>query len=1211
MSAFAGLAGGAAGAYLGSFFGPIGTAIGWAIGSLVGNLLFPQRTEGPKLENLKLQVSSYGIVKPIVYGSMRIAGNVIDASDLKPHSHSSGGKGGSSSTTTTYSADICVLLTGCEIVDVTRCWALGETIWPNGNDPCPFTIYKGTQTQLPDPTFEVLHGVGEVPAYRGRAYVVFEDFDLERYGNSIPQFNFEVITSAGHIPWRVSTWAPPRDLVGSGAGFAVAGASMGTDGTITIGVYTQLDGVGTTTQSYAEYTFDTDGNQLSTEGPLTMTNQPSAIGDNTRMASIPVANAQISFCKLAQQGGDAYASSWYVRDALVAWPVAPAIGTDAAYAVTQSSQPFFYAAADPLNSCVYAVGGSSGAGYWVARYPAPNGIPQGGVDVYYAFTTAPGIYQITVSDDGFIYALGPAAGTGHTWALAKFDLDLNLIYQWNDGDLPVTATGPVFQFTVYSGMIFWTTGAGDADLYSLNSDHTFTLVGTTPVAVASPAAYPLITFGNGLVLSRDGVLSLIPPPAGTTYGAVVADISARCDLLSSQVDVTAIPEPLDGFVINQQQPARDSILPLQSADYFDMVESSGIMKCVKRGGAPVVSIPDDDLAATTNPDEAPPLSVYKRIKEADLPATLNVKYINAANDYEVGQQSERRQVTSSEQTRTIELTISLSDAKARQVAKALIYSAWFEREPETLRTSRKYAYLEPTDVVTARGGEIRIMQKSDEASNVVQFDGVPSIANIWTSSPIAGSGTGFRPTHPPTSQSTQLLLLDIPLVTDADTPGFYAAMAGAVDNTWRGANLYQSIDGGVTWNSIATSSTPSVIGTCSNALTVFTSNIFDEGSVLHVVIGNGGGTLASTTATAALAGNNSCLIGNEIASFKNATLTAPGEYDLSGWLRGRRGTEAFTGAHVVGERFVMLPVTDVAMPNAQLYHTYSYRAVTFGRPLAGTIGQDFANTGNSLKCYSPTDVGGGCDASGNVTLNCKRRTRIGGAWVDYTDVPLSESVESYVWQICDSSYTVCGLSVTTSTPTCPISAAQQTTVFGAVQHDVFFTVAQVGSFGLGAQTRGSAPSTGASNVVPLVPIPWNVTPPLIPPPGPSAAVDIAMTWPEFHLRLPMTIGQRKVCSFTTGGSVPLTGTIEVSEAASAGTGRRCFIATDTGGLNIVPRSLSYGTTATSFIGSAAGGAILAAATTYYYIFDFVQPDGTLSGPPGFNADTFLNLGNVT
>jgi hypothetical protein len=54
------------------------------------------------------------------------------------------------------------------------------------------TIYPGNDIQMPDPTMEADLGVGEVPGYRGLAYVVFERLNISKFGNRIPQFSFLV-----------------------------------------------------------------------------------------------------------------------------------------------------------------------------------------------------------------------------------------------------------------------------------------------------------------------------------------------------------------------------------------------------------------------------------------------------------------------------------------------------------------------------------------------------------------------------------------------------------------------------------------------------------------------------------------------------------------------------------------------------------------------------------------------------------------------------------------------------------------------------------------------------------------------------------------------------------------------------------------------------------------------------------------------------------
>ena len=71
--------------------GPIGAFIGQQLGAFIGgkidNAIFgPLKLkphEGPRIEDLAVQTSTYGKMLPIIYGTIRIAGNVIWAQPIK------------------------------------------------------------------------------------------------------------------------------------------------------------------------------------------------------------------------------------------------------------------------------------------------------------------------------------------------------------------------------------------------------------------------------------------------------------------------------------------------------------------------------------------------------------------------------------------------------------------------------------------------------------------------------------------------------------------------------------------------------------------------------------------------------------------------------------------------------------------------------------------------------------------------------------------------------------------------------------------------------------------------------------------------------------------------------------------------------------------------------------------------------------------------
>ena len=80
-------------------------------GNAIDNAVFASKlpsVEGPRLSDLAVQSSAYGQVIPTVYGTSRIAGNIIWAQPIKEtattSSASVGGKGGSpKQSQTTYS----------------------------------------------------------------------------------------------------------------------------------------------------------------------------------------------------------------------------------------------------------------------------------------------------------------------------------------------------------------------------------------------------------------------------------------------------------------------------------------------------------------------------------------------------------------------------------------------------------------------------------------------------------------------------------------------------------------------------------------------------------------------------------------------------------------------------------------------------------------------------------------------------------------------------------------------------------------------------------------------------------------------------------------------------------------------------------------------------------------------------------------------------
>ena len=176
--------------------GPIGAVIGSTLGRAIDQRvvsgLEPARQKGPRLEALKVQGTAEGAPMACVFGRARVTGQVIWAARfLEGRNTSSGGKGGPRTVEYDYSLSFAVALCEGEIDGVGRVWADGRLMDLTG---VTMRVYRGGDDQTPDPLIEAVEGAA--PAYRGAAYVVFEDLPLGPYGNRPPQLGFEVFRRA-------------------------------------------------------------------------------------------------------------------------------------------------------------------------------------------------------------------------------------------------------------------------------------------------------------------------------------------------------------------------------------------------------------------------------------------------------------------------------------------------------------------------------------------------------------------------------------------------------------------------------------------------------------------------------------------------------------------------------------------------------------------------------------------------------------------------------------------------------------------------------------------------------------------------------------------------------------------------------------------------------------------------------------------------------
>ena len=146
--------------------------------------------EGPRLNQFHLLTSRDGAPMARPYGRVRLAGQIIWASKLKETAAQTqaGGKGGATQTHFSYNMSFAVGLCEGGIQSVDQIWVNGA---PLPTRDLNMRVYYGDDNQQPDPIMAAIEP-GPVPAFRGTAYIVFEDFPLDDYGGRLPQINVQI-----------------------------------------------------------------------------------------------------------------------------------------------------------------------------------------------------------------------------------------------------------------------------------------------------------------------------------------------------------------------------------------------------------------------------------------------------------------------------------------------------------------------------------------------------------------------------------------------------------------------------------------------------------------------------------------------------------------------------------------------------------------------------------------------------------------------------------------------------------------------------------------------------------------------------------------------------------------------------------------------------------------------------------------------------------
>jgi hypothetical protein len=1006
---------GVVGGVVGAFFGY--PQLGFVVGSLIGGLLTPtEKTEGPRLDDQKVTVSTYGAGRPVLYGTGRMGGNVVWSTDkIELATTTEAGKGGGVENTT-YRYFVHMFISLCEtpppgtLIAIRKIWQDGKLVYDVSsgmpvtssiasaeNPNARLLLMPGYEDQQPISGMEAwMGGPGSVPAYRGTCGVYMVAVECD--GGRVPQFSFELTTSAQDV--LTST-----EFINFDSTFLNVVTHAPDFSSVRVLYGPGWDNLYSKSRVEVREVSPAGGYQV-TGSFIAASNTTPARGYSDETAFVNSPNG-LTFNYHNQFG-----------------------------MVTQFIAPEFLAfdlARFAKAGNVFAVGTIYGStpGPYVFQF-AENTINSEYRDMALGY----GVWALGLSEE-FIYVLH--AGPGITALIDKFDL-ATLTY------VETVATLTSEQNNTFMHVV------SDTEIHVSYWNGTEWAVGVVengsvrPLFEGVPELSTIQRYGgtffvnNNILLQTTVDTGLAVSVKSVVLNEVaVADIfddqCRRSGLASDLYDTSVIDDLVHGYTLTNPASARSNIEPLMTAYGIFATEEDSVLKFkYLRDVTALASIAYDELACVEQGGESGDPMPLTRAQEAELPRTMAVSYQNKDFDYQTATEKAIRQATQSQLDQTVEMPISTDSNHAATVAHRILYNTWAERNMRSLKVSRAYAFLSAGDGVNVEypRGTVQLWRiiKATDTGVICEWDVVPADAEILTQVAVGASGYAGQEVSP-LPPSTVMQILDTPILRDEDNDaGPYVALSG-VDSGYPGGQLFVGDDDS-SLQPRGTVELEAPMGVAETALGDWSMNIADETNVLTVNVGHH--ALSSVTYPVFLAGtSNVAAVGIdgrwEIIKFRTASSLGGGRYILSGLLRGLRGTEHNRGNHTNVDSFVILATAGMLRPSTsvgEIGMSKRYKAVTKGRSPSTVASVGFTNEGEGLKPFSPWDLRKSKAASNEQTLTWRRRTRLSSNSLRGI-VPLGEVSERYEVDF----YTTSGFStfagtLETTTPSLAVTSAQQT-----------------------------------------------------------------------------------------------------------------------------------------------------------------------------------------
>lgn len=526
-------------------------------------------------------------------------------------------------------------------------------------------------------------------------------------------------------------------------------------------------------------------------------------------------------------------------------------------------------------------------------------------------------------------------------------------------------------------------------------------------------------------------------------GETITALCARAAF--DDIDVSGLRGVLNGYVVDSPASVRDALEPLLAAFDIAAAEREGRVVFFHRGAGTVTEVTPGNLAG-----EAAAQRSALRADSAELPVEARVRFIDSTRDYLTAAVSARRLDRAEGGVITLDAPLVLEADAAEQLAAAVLGDRRAHAETLSLTLGPAHLHLEPGDRLTFAGGpafEIVGIEDAEARALTLRRAPVSGAARLGLADPGAPAAPAVAPTP-------ALAVLDLPPLPNAETDE--RPLAAVFAAPWLGAH---AIYAGASATLRAEAQQPALMGELVWALWPGPIDRWDEGNRVRVKLY--AGALASVSRAALLNGANVFAVEGaggewEIVQAHDCVLTAPGEYELSGFLRGRLGSgHAMRAPHPVGARVVVLDqrLARLSVSAHEWREPLRIVAPPAGAPAhdARAASLEIALSRAALRPWAPAHLRAVRAVGGDVAAAWVRCARAGGdSWED--EPPLGAPAESYRLEVFNGAALV--RAVETPAPAWTYPAADQVADFGGLPASITLSVAQMDGFGRsGLNTR--------------------------------------------------------------------------------------------------------------------------------------------------------------